>query len=103
MDFVYRFEYADKSAFEIMPDGRAFIVFKDGRREEKFGKITNRVSRWQPIATAPRDGTICDLWMTGGGRFTDQWWCDEDKTWCGLEESMFTHWIKAPVEGPEKP
>jgi hypothetical protein len=42
-DFVYRFEYADRSAFEIQLDGRAFITFPDGRREEKFGKITNRI------------------------------------------------------------
>jgi hypothetical protein len=42
-DFVYRFEYADRSAFEIQLDGRAFITFPDGRREEKFGKITNNI------------------------------------------------------------
>ncbi len=51
---------------------------------------------WQPMATAPRDGTICDLWLTGGGRLTDQWWCGEDGTWCGLEEEMFSHWMRAP-------
>ena len=32
----------------------------------------------QPIDTAPRDGTIVDLWLTGGGRMTDQWWDDGD-------------------------
>jgi hypothetical protein len=42
-DCAYRFEYADGSAFEIFIDGRAFIVQKDGRREEKMGKITNRI------------------------------------------------------------
>jgi hypothetical protein len=42
-DFVYRFEYADRSAFEIQLDGRAFITFPDGRREEKLGRITNRI------------------------------------------------------------
>jgi hypothetical protein len=52
--------------------------------------------RWQPINTAPRDGTVIDLMLTGGCRMTDQWWDDEDKSWCGLEESMFTHWAPLP-------
>jgi hypothetical protein len=53
-------------------------------------------AKWQPIATAPKDGTLCDLWLTGGGRVTDQWWCEEDQTWCGLENEMFSHWAPIP-------
>jgi hypothetical protein len=41
--YLYRFEYADGSAFEIYLDGRIFITFPDGRREEKTGKIDNRI------------------------------------------------------------
>jgi hypothetical protein len=51
---------------------------------------------WQPIETAPRDGTMCDLWMNGNGRLTDHWWDDEDKSWCGLDEGIFTHWMQVP-------
>jgi hypothetical protein len=51
---------------------------------------------WRPIETAPRDGTICDLMLKGGGRVTDQWWDDEDKSWCGLGDDMFSHWMPAP-------
>ena len=51
----------------------------------------------QPMNTAPRNGTIIDLWLTGGGRATDQSWCDEDKTWAGLEEEMFCGW--SPIVG----
>jgi len=53
-------------------------------------------TKWQPIATAPKDGTLVDLWLTGGGRVADQWWCNEDQTWCGLENEMFSHWAPIP-------
>lgn len=70
------------------------------RANDRIIELLRKKQPWQPMATAPRDGTVCDLWLTGGGRITDQWWDDEDKTWCGLEEEMFSHWMKAPVEGP---
>jgi hypothetical protein len=55
---------------------------------------------WQTMANAPKDGTICDLFLVGGGRATDQWWDDDDKSWCGLPDEMFSHWMKCPY-GPE--
>ena len=58
--------------------------------------MTITPAKWQPIETAPRDGTIIDLWLTGGGRVADQWWCEEDKTWSGLENEMFSHWAPIP-------
>lgn len=43
---------------------------------------------WQPIETAPKDGTVIDLWMAGpnnsGARRPNcwwggnTWWCDND-------------------------
>jgi hypothetical protein len=60
-------------------------------------------SEWRDISTAPRDGTIVDLWLTGGGRMTDQWWDEDDESWCGLDDKMFSHWIIAPVDGPAPP
>jgi hypothetical protein len=29
---------------------------------------------WQPIETAPKDGTLVDIWVTGKGRYTDCRW-----------------------------
>jgi hypothetical protein len=42
-------------------------------------------SPWQPIATAPRDGTPVDLWIkspwSDGARITDCTWCTCEKRW----------------------
>lgn len=39
------------------------------------------MSEWQPIETAPKDGTVIDLWVcysTGEGfRATDAYWCEQ--------------------------
>lgn len=62
-----------------------------------------RAAYWQPMSTAPRDGTIVDLHLIGGGRYTDAWWDEEDGgTWCGLDEEIFDHWAPTPVH-PIKP
>lgn len=57
-DLAYRFEYADKSAFEVYVDGRAFITFPDGRREEKFGKVTNNIPTLLGRVAKPRQDAI---------------------------------------------
>lgn len=55
------------------------------------------MSEWQPIETAPRDGTVIDLWHVGGMRITEQWWDAEDESWCGLgDDNDFSHWMPAP-------
>lgn len=39
---------------------------------------------WQPIETAPKDGTLIDLWMPGEGRLADCYWStdgDEEAYW----------------------
>lgn len=59
---------------------------------------------WQPIATAPRDGTPVDLWHKDGFRVTDEWWLGEsspepENCWtCLLDDSYFTHW--KPITEP---
>jgi hypothetical protein len=57
-DYVYRFQYADKSAFQVYEDGRAFIVFPDGRKEEKFGVIDNRIRLLVGASAKPRQDRI---------------------------------------------
>lgn len=63
-----------------------------------------RAAYWQPMSTAPRDGTVVDLELSGGGRYADAWWDEDDGgTWCGLEEEMFTHWAPLPVHPIQPP
>jgi hypothetical protein len=55
---------------------------------------------WLPIATAPRDGTVVDLWHKAGFRITEQWWDAEEGCWIGqlFDDTHFTHW--SPVITP---
>ena len=82
------------------------------------------IFRWQPIESAPRDGTMIDVWEGGefSGRWTDVFWgkpqheCGEmgqycDSDWHSLKDgwvcSTFqeplhftpTHWMRSP-QGP---
>ena len=51
-------------------------------------------SGWLDIETAPKDGTLVDLWHEDYGRMTDTWW---DGCWVvtGTIDG-FTHWMKIP-------
>ncbi len=57
-DFAFRFEYADRSAFEVFADGTAYVVQKDGRREQKHGVIINRIPALIGMAAKPRQDEI---------------------------------------------
>lgn len=55
---------------------------------------------WQPIETAPKDGTIVDLLTKDGVRVTDEWWKEDDGEgfWsCLLPDDEFTHWMPLPA------
>ena len=54
------------------------------------------MSEWQPIETAPRDGTIIDLWMTdsSGGA-----WREANAYWVEDECDTFHEW-PAPYHKP---
>lgn len=66
------------------------------------------MNNWQPIATAPKDGTVVDLWVNGIGRFTncvyrdddDWWWYWTDNLatglWCPLA-LVPSHWLPLPA------
>ena len=53
---------------------------------------------WQPIETAPKDGTIVDLLHKDGFRLIDQWWDDEDQSWAAalFRGDDITHWMPLP-------
>lgn len=78
---------------------------------------------WQPIETAPRDGTVIDVWREDGGRDTVFWGkpshsCGEAESYCdsdwhsirapgwvcntfdefiGRKHNPFTHWMPLPA------
>lgn len=50
---------------------------------------------WQSIETAPKDGTIVDLWYPEYGRITDQWYDAEDG-WFTADNP--TYWMPVPEQ-----
>lgn len=54
-------------------------------------------SQWQPIETAPKDGTVIDLLHKEYGRMCDAWWSELDGSWSATgEKDGFTHWMPQP-------
>jgi hypothetical protein len=58
---------------------------------------------WQPISTAPKDGTRVDLWLSSSDgvdqwRETDCWWNADRKLWFNLRGrwDCATHWMPPP-------
>ena len=51
---------------------------------------------WEPIKTAPRDGTIVDLFHKTAGRIVDSWW--DDGCWVATLEGdeAYSHWMLPP-------
>lgn len=60
------------------------------------------MTEWQPIETAPKDGTVIDIWVKGGvGRLVDVWWDADDRCWVtGAPDADITHWMPQP-EAPK--
>lgn len=66
------------------------------------------MSDWKPIETAPKDGTIVDLWTRIGERWTDCHWNVDKGDWLrwGLDSwggngwqrivDPLTHWMPLP-------
>jgi hypothetical protein len=57
---------------------------------------------WQPIETAPRDGTMIDVWAWPGERIPDVSWREEWGQWLhddgnGLLSCVPTHWMPLPA------
>lgn len=65
--------------------------------------LLSEVQAWQPILSAPRDGTTIDLWHEGHGRYTNMHWCQNrwEDTNSGIEYTGFTHWQPPPPAAPK--
>lgn len=73
--------------------------------------------QWQPIETAPKDGSYVDLWDANGQRWVDAIWGKPEsgpmasvKCWCCFHvvweewaeiSNPVTHWMR--VEPPQSP
>jgi hypothetical protein len=73
----------------------------DSSAADRGSGFSAGLGAWQPIATAPRDGTPVDLWHRQGFRITEQWWEDEDEVWVPdtRDDADFSHWMPIPC-GP---
>ena len=57
---------------------------------------------WQPIKTAPMDGTIMDVWCPedtpqGGYRVPDSYWSTVDQIWRRIGGASETTWMHQPT------
>lgn len=65
------------------------------------------MSEWQNIKTAPKDGTLIDLWHKEFGRASDHYWglpshsCGEAGSYCDSDwHSLRAGWVDATFNEP---
>jgi hypothetical protein len=74
-------------------------------------KRLRAMTEWQPMRTAPRDGTLVTLWHRCGSLIAGIAWNADEQKWYGMPEEEFVGWIllptppqtKASAEPQEKP
>jgi hypothetical protein len=55
------------------------------------------MGEWKSIESAPRDGTLVDLWHRVGFRATEVWWDKDDRCWSNCsDDSDYSHWMPLP-------
>jgi len=79
-------------------NGKCAIYDIEIRREQ----WNRRPAPWQPIATAPKDGTVVDLWWKGQ-RMTGCWWNITMEKWTDDRSGLFykpdpSHWMPSPPD-----
>lgn len=61
---------------------------------------SKRSAGWQPIETAPKDGTLIDVWCPeagGGYRVPDAWWSEVDSHWLYVGQGSPMRWAHEPT------
>lgn len=90
---------ADRERYVTRISQALFEAHKAGRAEMK------EEANWQPIETAPKDGTRIDVWRRGE-RLTDVFWSDEEEWWSYMGDTYPiplaaspapTHWRPLPA------
>lgn len=108
----WRFEFVDKNGkqWKLVPDFAGEVT--DADKAAAIGALTvDEAPDWQPIESAPKDGTKIDLWADGQ-RFTNCRWGKHDaesivpwgeEHWRGypLKGIAPTHWLPLPPAPPE--
>lgn len=56
------------------------------------------MSEWQPIESAPKDGSLLDLFVPGYGRIINEWWDIGHGCWSCEDIGDPSHWMKSPGE-----
>lgn len=77
---------------------------------ELEGKVERLENPWQPIETAPDDGTHVDLWSAYcQARIPNCWWNKKEHRWIDVDRDEYveddldmqlSHWMKPPRAAP---
>lgn len=68
-----------------------------------------RKPSWEPIATAPKDGTLILTWGDARAKYAVAYWDDADCEWVtdfrekgNYQHVYATHWMRLPSRPPEE-
>lgn len=92
-----------KKVWAALGDDVIRVLDENDKARTEDPAMTPSTNLWQPMATAPKDGTIIDLWNKRGFRVAEVWWDAEDECWtCLLDDVCFSHWSLATTPAGER-
>lgn len=94
-------------------DGRSFQLWVHGKKQDCHYEVSGEqiaenanCSGWLPIESAPKDGTVIDLWCGNrdsglADRFPDSYFRSDHQRWCACDYGILaiapTHWRPLPL------